>query len=76
MQGFDFYGGEDRRFEATVYFRLERAEDRRWAVDPDGGALVTMGLNHADDSDLKYPHSAALVHLRGEQGARAGIKDP
>ena len=71
MQGFDFFGGsEHRRFEATGYSRLERAEDRWWTVDPDGGALVTVGLNLADESNLKYPHSAALVRLRGEQGAR------
>lgn len=76
MQGFDSYGGsEDRRFEATGYSRLERAEDRWWTVDPDGGAFVTVGLNLADESNLKYPHSAALVRLRGEQGTR-GIEDP
>lgn len=77
MQGFDFFGGsEHRRFEATGYSRLERAEDRWWTVDPDGGALVTVGLNLADESNLKYPHSAAPVRLRGERGARVGIKDP
>ena len=71
MQGFDSYGGsEDRQFEATGYSRLERAEDRWWTVDPDGGAFVTVGLNHADESNLEYPHSAALVRLRGEQGMR------
>jgi hypothetical protein len=64
VRGFDSYGGsEDRRFEATGYSRLERAEDR-WTVDPDGGAFVTVGLNLADESNLKYPHSAALVRLR------------
>ncbi len=76
MRGFDSYGGgEDRRFEATGYSRLERAEDRWWTVDPDGGAFVTVGLNLADESNLKCPHSAALVRLRGEQGTR-GIEDP
>jgi len=64
VQGFDFYGGrEDRRFEATGYCRLER-EDPWWTVDPDGGALVTVGVSPADDPDLKYPHSAALACLR------------
>lgn len=67
MRGFDSYGGsEDRRFEATGYSRLERAEDRWWTVDPDGGAFVTVGLNLADESNLKYPHSAAPVRLREE----------
>lgn len=73
MRGFDSYGGsEHRRFEATGYSRLERAEDWWWTVDPDGGAFVTVGLNHADDSDLEYPHSAAQVRLRGGQGAWVG----
>ena len=76
MRGFDSCGGsEHRRFEATGYSRLDQAEDRWWTVDPDGGAFVTVGLNLADESNLKYPHSAALVRLRGEQGVR-GIKDP
>jgi len=76
VQGFDSHGGsEDRRFEATGYSRLDQAEDRWWTVDPDGGALVTVGLNLADESNLKYPHSAALVRLRGELGgAGGGIK--
>ena len=77
MQGFDSYGGgEDRRFEATGYSRLERAEDQWWTVDTDGGAFVTVGLSHADDSDLEYPHSAALVRLRGGQGTRVGDRGP
>jgi hypothetical protein len=67
VQGFDSYdGGGDGRFEATGYSRLERAEDPWWTVDPDGGALVNVGLSHADDSDLEYPHSAALARLLGE----------
>ncbi len=79
MQGFDSHGGsEDRRFEATGYSRFDQAEDRWWTVDPDGGALVTVGLNHADEPNdepnLKYPHSAALVRLRREQGRGWGIK--
>jgi hypothetical protein len=73
VREFDSYGGgEHRRFEATGYSRLERAEDRWWTADPDGGAFVTVGLNHADDSDLEYPHSAAQVRLRGGQGAWVG----
>ena len=71
MRKFDSYGGsEHRRFEATGYSRLERAEDWWWTVDPDGGAFVTVGLNLAGESNLRYPHSAALVRLRGEQRAR------
>ena len=76
MQGFDSCGGsEDRRFEATGYSPLERAEDRWWTVDPDGGALVTVGLNLADESHLKYPHSAALWCAYVENRGHGGIKD-
>jgi hypothetical protein len=77
VQGFDSYGGgEDRRFEVTGYSRLELAEDRWWTVDPTGGAFVTVGLNLADETNLKCPHSAAPVRLRGEQGTRVGIEVP
>jgi hypothetical protein len=77
VQGFDSYGGsEDRRFEVTGYSRLELAEDRWWTVDPTGGAFVTVGLNLADESNLKCPHSAAPVRLRGEQGTRVGDRGP
>lgn len=58
MHEHDWYGGSrDRTFEATGYFRTERADDRWWLVDPAGGAFITIGLNHLDESNLKYPHN-------------------
>jgi hypothetical protein len=52
------YGGDAaRKFRATGYFRLEQAKDRWWLVDPDGAAFITIGLNHIDESNLKYPHN-------------------
>jgi hypothetical protein len=54
----DTYGGNaDRKFKATGFFRTERASDRWWLVDPDGAAFISVGLNHADETNLKYPHN-------------------
>jgi hypothetical protein len=58
MPGFDAYGGcQDPRFRSTGCFRLEQSPDRWWFVDPDGGAFISIGLNHIDESNLKYPHN-------------------
>jgi len=55
------YGGStELTFPSTGYFRVEKAADRWWLVDPDGGAFITVGLNHADESNLKYPHNAEV----------------
>ena len=52
------YGGDTRRtFDATGYFRLEQTDERWWLVDPDGAAFISIGVNHADESNLKYPHN-------------------
>ena len=65
MTGLDFYGGaEDRRYEATGYFRTENADGRWWLVDPEGCAFITVGLNHADDTNLKYSHNAGIWRER------------
>ena len=62
----DAYGGNtDRKFNPTGFFRTERASDRWWLVDPDGAAFISVGLNHADESNLKYPHNwdgASIIH--------------
>ena len=55
------YGGNaDIRFQATGYFRVEQTPKRWWFVDPDGCAFLTIGVAHADDSDLKYPHNLSI----------------
>lgn len=52
------YGGNvNRTFEATGYFRLERENERWWLVDPKGNPFVTIGVNHADETNLKYDHN-------------------
>ena len=52
------YGGDTRRtFDATGFFRLEQTDERWWLVDPDGAAFISIGVNHADESNLKYPHN-------------------
>lgn len=57
----DFYGGNEKwKFQPTEYFRLERGEDRWWLVDPNGNRFLTIGLNHADESNLKYPHNLEI----------------
>ena len=61
MAELDKYGGDtSRTFEATGFFRVERAPDRWWFVTPDGHAFLTIGIAHADDSDLKYPHNVNI----------------
>lgn len=61
MANIDFYGGNrDRKFATTGYFRLEQTPDRWWMVDPDGNSFLTIGLNHADESNLKYPHNREI----------------
>ncbi|MBN2450920.1 MAG: hypothetical protein JXR77_11055 [Lentisphaeria bacterium] len=39
-----FGGDPSRRFDATGYFRVERAGDRWWLVDPDGHPFVHVAL--------------------------------
>lgn len=73
----DSYGGcEKWKFQATGYFRLERASDRWWFVDPDGNGFLTVGLNHIDESNLKYPHNAEVYKKKygsREKWIREGV---
>ena len=65
MPGVDSYGGSEKwQFEATGYFRVERARERWWLVDPDGNGFITVGLNHADETNLKYPHNLEIWESR------------
>jgi hypothetical protein len=61
MTELDKYGGDtSRKFESTGFFRVERAPDRWWFADPEGHAWLTIGIAHAEDSDLKYPHNVDI----------------
>lgn len=65
----DAYGGNPARsFGASGFFRVEQAEDRWWLVDPDGNAFISIGINHADESNLKYPHNMDI--WRRKYGSR------
>ncbi len=69
MSDLDSFGGTTAlTFPATGYFRLEKAADRWWLVDPDGGAFITIGLNHADESNLKFPYNSDV--WRRKYGSR------
>jgi len=58
MSGLSLYGGDlKRRFEATGFFRVKRVGERWHLVDPDGSAFISIGLNHAEETNLKYPHN-------------------
>lgn len=68
MSEFDRYGGNRAiSFESTGFFRVEKTPDRWWFVDPDGHAFIMVGVAHADDSDLKYPHNVEV--WRSKYGA-------
>ena len=54
----DSFGGSDKfTSKSTGFFRVERANDRWWMVDPAGNGFLTIGVNHADQSNLKYDHN-------------------
>ncbi|WP_134753999.1 agarase [Paenibacillus athensensis] len=61
MANLDFYGGTTKRqFQATGFFRLEKTEERWFLVDPDGYPFITVGVNHADETNLKYDHNIEI----------------
>jgi hypothetical protein len=58
MQDISSYGGNTKKkFESTGFFRLERENNGWWLVDPEGNAFVTIGVNHADETNMKYDHN-------------------
>lgn len=50
------------------FFRVEQRDGRWRLIDPAGRPFVTIGLNHADESNLKYPHNADI--WRQKYGSR------
>jgi len=50
----------DQNFGATGFFRVENAEGNWQMVDPTGKPFVSVGLNHADETNLKYPHNVDI----------------
>ena len=41
----------------TGYFRIANVADQWTFVRPDGGEFLCLGLNHVDESDLRYEHN-------------------
>ncbi len=66
----DRFGGlESLRFEASGFFRMEKA-DRWWFVTPEGGAFLSFGLNHPNPEYLLQEYN--IDFWRGE----FGFQDP
>jgi hypothetical protein len=58
MSSINNYGGnKNRQVEATGFFRIEKTKERSFLVDPEGNEFVTIGLNHTDETNLKYEHN-------------------
>ncbi|MFC1735343.1 agarase [Candidatus Hydrogenedentota bacterium] len=47
----------EKQFEATGFFRIEKDEERWRIIDPSGRNFISIGLNHAEETNLKYPHN-------------------
>ena len=76
MSDVDSYGGCSRwKFPATGYFRLEQTPTRWWLVDPEGNGFLSVGLNHIDDSDLKYDHNLEVWKSRYGSSRDRWIKE-
>lgn len=70
------YGGSTKhRFEGTGFFRTEQKDGRWFFVDPDGFGFLTIGIAHADDSDLKYPHNVDVWKNKYRGSKERWIKD-
>ncbi len=54
-----FGGWKERRFEATGFFRVEKAE-RWWFVTPEGQAFISFGLNHPNEDYLSQDYNVAF----------------
>jgi len=66
MAEFNRFGGNaaGQQFKGTGFFRLEHSNDRWWFVDPDGAPFISIGLNHLDETNLKYPHNIEIWRKR------------
>ncbi len=54
----DTYGGDPSlKFEATGFFRLEKA-NRWWFVTPEGNAFLSFGMNHVSPNWINQSYNA------------------
>ena len=64
------YGGPGEiRDAATGFFRVSKIAGKWWLVTPEGQVFVSIGLNHLDETDLKYPSNIEIWRLK--YGSRA-----
>lgn len=77
MSEIDLYGGSSRwQFEPNGFFTLNRNDTGRWMLtDPIGNGFLSVGLNHLDDSDLKYPHNINIWKERYGGSRESWIKN-
>lgn len=61
---FDRFGGwTGKQFEATGFFRVEKA-DRWWIVTPDGNAFLSWGVNHLEPHLWNQNHNREFWEKR------------
>ena len=66
---FDRFGGwTGKKFEASGFFRVEKA-DRWWIVTPQGNAFLSWGINHLEPFLWKQDHNREAWEKR--LGAKA-----
>ncbi|MFM7014626.1 MAG: agarase [Actinomycetota bacterium] len=64
------------------FFTVGQNERGAWRfIDPEGKPFVSLGVNHIDDSDLRYPHNVEVWEKKygsrekWEKGVIADLKD-
>ncbi|TFB91445.1 agarase [Cryobacterium sp. HLT2-28] len=65
----------------TRFFTVAQSATGSWSfIDPEGKPFVSLGVNHIDDSDLRYPHNVDVWNerygsrQRWEQGVVADLQ--
>ncbi|MFI5783888.1 agarase [Nocardia sp. NPDC051570] len=58
----------------TSVFGLRRGE-RWWLTDPRGADFLSIGVVHADDTNLRFPHNAAIFAQRYGNSRERWIRD-
>ena len=49
----------------TRFFTVAQSATGSWSfIDPEGKPFVSLGVNHIDDSDLRYPHNVDVWNER------------
>lgn len=71
--------GKNYASEEAGYFRVKQSNSGSWVfIDPSGKPFVSLGLNHLDDTDLRYPHNVEVFDRKyGTRGkwAKGVVRD-